>query len=125
MLEDDAGRLLITQRLKTASLGGLWEFPGGKVLAGETDQAALSRELRYRVDVDVDVGEQAMATTHQYETYDLEFHVYKCKLKGKNAKIRNAKVADHRWVRLDELGDFQFPDADAKTVAALLELEEV
>jgi 8-oxo-dGTP diphosphatase len=53
MLEKESGRYLITQRSKTSSLPLLWEFPGGRVQDGETDEAALKRELKERLHIDV------------------------------------------------------------------------
>src|SRR3569623_538223 len=60
-------RYLITQRRPAAVLGGLWEFPGGKVEEGETDAAALLREVHERVAVDVPVGACIARRTHDYD----------------------------------------------------------
>lgn len=123
MLEKEPGRYLITQRPPTASLPGLWEFPGGRVMEGETDAEALARELKERLGIEVDVRELAAQTHHSYADYDLDFYVFYCRLKDPNATFTHRKAADHRWVTLQEMGDYQFPGADARTLARLLELD--
>ncbi len=123
MLEREPGRYLITQRSKTASLPLLWEFPGGRVHHGETDAGALQRELKERLGLDVDVDEQAMTTHHEYDSYTLDFTVFHCRPARADQEVSHAVVADHRWVGLDEMGQFKFPDADARTLAKLLDLD--
>lgn len=123
MLEREPGRYLITQRSKTASLPLLWEFPGGRVNDGEGDTVALKRELSERLQLDVEVGELAMATHHDYETYSVDFHVFFCRLLREGQEPSHSRVNDHRWVALDEMGQYQFPDADARTLARLLDLD--
>lgn len=123
MLEQEPGRYLITQRSKNATLPLLWEFPGGRVNDAEDDQAALNRELKERLGLDVIVGELAMSTHHEYPSYDVDFHVYACRLARPGQEVSHAKVNDHRWVTLGEMGQYQFPDADARTLAKLLDLD--
>ncbi len=123
MLEREPGRYLITQRQKTASLPLLWEFPGGRVHEGEGDADALVRELKERLGLDVIVDEQAMATHHDYESYTVDFRVFHCRLAREDQDVSHAKVNDHRWAALDEMGQYQFPPADARTLAKLLDLD--
>ncbi len=122
MLEDGGGRYLITQRPPAASLPLLWEFPGGRAEAGETDEAALARELREEMGIDVDIGEQAMHTHHDYPAYEIDFRVYRCWMKDSTQPISHLRVHDHRWVALREMSDYEFPPADAKTLEKLLGL---
>lgn len=122
MLEKEEGRYLITQRPPRASLPLLWEFPGGRVQDGERDEAALKRELREEMGIDVAVGEEVMHTHHEYPEYDIDFRVFRCRLVSDTEEIQHLRVHDHRWVTLAEMGNFQFPDADARTLAKLLGL---
>ena len=124
MLEQEPGRYLITQRSKNASLPLLWEFPGGRVDEGEDDRAALARELKERLGLDVIVGEQAMSTHHEYPNYDIDFRVFSCRLKTPGQAVSHAVVNDHRSVTLSEMGQYTFPDADARTLAKLLDLDQ-
>jgi 8-oxo-dGTP diphosphatase len=120
MIEKD-GKYLITQRKPTATLPLLWEFPGGRVEPGETDQQALARELKEEMDIDVKVDEIAMHVQHSYPDYDIDFRVFRCKLvKG---SIKHLKVHDHRWVSPSELDDYEFPAADQKTFEQLLGIQ--
>ncbi|NMO14429.1 (deoxy)nucleoside triphosphate pyrophosphohydrolase [Pyxidicoccus fallax] len=123
MLQNERGCYLITQRPPTASLPLLWEFPGGRVEEGEDDATALAREIREEMGVDVHVLEQAMHTHHEYPTYDIDFRVFRCRLAEPESHIRHVRVHDHRWVTLEEMPNYRFPDADAKTLAKLLDLD--
>lgn len=123
MIEKQGGRYLITQRRPESSLPLLWEFPGGRVEDGETFEAALARELREEMAIDVDVAEQVMHTRHEYPSYDIDFRVFRGRLLSPESAIRHVRVHDHRWVTLAEMSGYKFPDADAKTLEKLLELD--
>ena len=120
MIERD-GKYLITQRLPTATLPLLWEFPGGRVEPDETDAQALARELKEEMDISVEVGEQAMHVQHAYPDYDIDFRVYRCRLLG--GVVRHIRVHDHRWVAAEDLDEYEFPSADQKTLEQLLEMQ--
>jgi 8-oxo-dGTP diphosphatase len=122
MIEKDGGRYLITQRPPASSLPLLWEFPGGRVEPGESDAEALARELREEMGIEVDIAEEAMHTHHDYPTYEIDFRVFRCSLRSPESEIRHIRVHDHRWVTLEEMSRYKFPDADAKTLEKLLGL---
>ncbi len=114
------GRFLITQRRPTAVLPLLWEFPSGKVEEGESDETALVREIRERLDVDVRVGKLSMFIKHEYEDYSLDFCVYRCELVAEGEGITPVRVHDWRWVEPAEMDQYAFPPADAQTIEKLL-----
>ena len=114
------GKYLITQRSPHATLPLLWEFPGGRVEPGETDEEALARELMEEMAISVSVGERVIHVEHGYENYDIDFCVYRCQLTG--GAIQHLRVHAHRWVAPHELDDYEFPAADEKTIAKLLGL---
>ena len=114
------GKYLITQRKPTSSLPLLWEFPGGRVEEGEADDAALKRELREEMEIDVEVGEASVAVTHEYSAYVIDFRVYRCKILTPDAQIKKTGVHDVRWVKPSELDEYEFPGADQATIDALL-----
>lgn len=104
------GRLLITQRLADDTLGGYWEFPGGKVEPGEELQVALWRELKEELGVETEVGAQIHHIVHAYPDRDVRLYFFDARIvSGEPQKL---EVADLRWVALDELMDYQFPEAD-------------
>jgi 8-oxo-dGTP diphosphatase len=115
-----AERYLITQRPATASLPLLWEFPGGRVEPGETDQEALAREVLELVGLRVEPGDRVIHVEHAYEGYDIDFCVYRCQLIS--GEPRHDRINDHAWVLPQELDHYQFPPADEKTIALLLGL---
>lgn len=114
------GRYLITQRKPTSSLPLLWEFPGGRVEAGEEDQAALARELMEGMRIRVAVGQASVRVVQEYEAYAIDFRVYRCQLEPSEQAPELVGVHDYRWVLPDELDQYEFPGADQATVDALL-----
>ena len=116
---EQQGRFLITQRRSTAVLAGLWEFPSGKVETGETDEAALRRELQERVGVDVSVGGSTAHRTHRYDGYVVDLVLYRASI-APSQEPRAIRVADVRWVAAQELENYAFPPADQATTDLLL-----
>jgi 8-oxo-dGTP diphosphatase len=114
------GKYLITQRRDEAVLPGLWEFPGGKVEEGETDEAALHREVLGRVGVDVVVQQRLAERHHSYEKYDVHLTLYACQLPA-DVTPQPVRVKDLRWVASSEFSSYRFPPADQATMDRLLE----
>ena len=111
------GRFLITQRRPEARMPLLWEFPGGRVEPGESDEAALARELREKLALSVEVGELSLRVTHSYDEYTLDFLVYRATTSDEPSPLR---VHQARWVRPEDFDQYEFPGADKKSVDALL-----
>lgn len=116
------GRYLITQRRGSAVLPLLWEFPGGRVEAGETDQAALKREFKGRLDAQISVGQLISYVSHPYEHYTVELYLYECRLETEELRAR--AVNDFRWARSDEFDQFNFTPADEASMSQLLGVDE-
>jgi len=115
------GRYLITQRTANAVLPLLWEFPGGRVESGESDEAALEREVAGRIGVPVTVGAKVGEHVHQYDHYEVHMVMFSCTLVAGEVPYP-ATVADLRWVTSREFLDYEFPPADETTLARLLGL---
>jgi 8-oxo-dGTP diphosphatase len=113
------GKYLITQRRDGAVLPGLWEFPGGKVEDGETEEAALAREVRGRIGVELEVGERVTKREHEYDGYSVHLSLYNCKLLP-NQEPKAVTVKDVRWVGSAEFTEYKFPPADQATMDQLL-----
>jgi 8-oxo-dGTP diphosphatase len=113
------GRYLITQRRPTAVLPGLWEFPGGKVEPGESDESALKREMRERVGVEVEVKLRMAQRTHKYDGYSVDLTLYQASILP-DQEPRPLRVADFRWAASGEFEKYPFPAADQATTDLLL-----
>ena len=109
-------RFLVTRRQAGVHLAGMWEFPGGKIDPGEPHAAALRRELREELDVEVDVGERVYHTVHAYDERTVELHFYRCGLRGEPRPLLGQQM---RWVPRSELASLGFPPADAELIAML------
>ncbi|MEZ4464586.1 MAG: NUDIX domain-containing protein [bacterium] len=117
-IEQD-GRFLITQRRPTAVLPLLWEFPSGRVEDGETDEEALAREIRERMDAEIRVGRLSMFIKHEYEDYDLDLRV---PVRAASDELSRKRVHDWRWdPRRD--GRVRVPPADARTSGCSSKIE--
>jgi mutator protein MutT len=107
---------LLTRRAETAHLGGLWEFPGGKVEHGESVEDAVVREVREELGCDVILGRALLTTRHTYEDLHVELHFFAASLVGEPAPQLGQEM---RWVPRAELGTLPLPEADAALVALL------
>jgi 8-oxo-dGTP diphosphatase len=113
------GKYLITQRRSTAVLPGLWEFPGGKVEPGESDEHALRRELRERLGVDVEVKGRMAHRLHHYDGYSVELNLYQTTILA-GQEPQAMRVAEVRWVASNDFENYPFPAADQATMDLLL-----
>ena len=104
------GRLLIDQRKLDGLLGGLWEFPGGKVESGETPAQAARREIREETGIEVEVGEKIAAVDHAYTHFRITLHAFTCRYVSGEA--RAIGCASIRWVHPSELDRYAFPKAN-------------
>lgn len=111
------GQYLLTQRNPHAVLPLLWEFPGGRVEEGESDQDALTRELQEKLGVEAVVAELSMHVTHEYDRYHLDMLVYHATI---SAEPHPLGVHSVRWVEPTDFSNYPFPGADQQTVDALL-----
>jgi len=121
-LVDPDRRVLIAQRPDGKSMAGLWEFPGGKVEAGETPEAALIRELREELGVETKQACLAPVSfaSHSYESFHLLMPLYVCRRWQGFAQAREHQAL--KWVRPQALRDYPMPPADEPLIAALCDL---
>ena len=121
-LVDADGRVLIAQRPAGRPMAGLWEFPGGKVEAGERPETTLIRELREELGITVE--EQCLAplafASHSYPDFHLLMPLYVCRRwQGTATALEGQKLA---WVRPNRLRDYPMPPADEPLIAHLMTL---
>ena len=117
-LVERGGRYLVTQRRETAVLPLLWDFPGGRVEEGETDEAALAREVMERLGVSVDVGQLISFVNHPYEKYAVDLYLYDCTLQTDRLSCRAVK--DYAWVTSEEMEKYSFTPVDEASMTKLL-----
>jgi len=121
-LVDADGRVLLAERPAGKSMAGLWEFPGGKVHGGETPEAALIRELKEELDIDVTASCLAPFTfaSHSYADFHLLMPLYVCRRwQGMVTPREGQRLA---WVRPPRLEEYPMPPADKPLVAMLRDL---
>ena len=118
-LIDVDGRVLLAERPQGKAMAGLWEFPGGKVKPGETPEAALIRELKE--ELDIDVAEACLAplsfASHRYERFHLLMPLYVCRRWTGSPEAREGQRL--AWVRPQKLEQYPMPPADKPLVAVL------
>lgn len=110
-------RLLISQRPLKGLLGGLWEFPGGKLEPGETLERCVQREIKEELGIDVAVGKEIAAIDHAYSHFKITLHVFDCRYV--QGITRAIGVKDFRWVKPSDLKRFAFPAANQPVIEAL------
>jgi mutator protein MutT len=94
-----------------------WEFPGGKVEAGESLQEALGREILEELGVRIQINDECFNVEHAYPNRTVRLHFFNCTiLEGEPSAL---EVVDMRWVEPSELAQFQFPPADAELIKQL------
>lgn len=118
-LIDPDGRVLLAQRPEGKSMAGLWEFPGGKVEAGETPEAALIRELHE--ELGIETWESCLApltfASHSYDSFHLLMPLFACRKWGGTPQSREGQAL--KWVRANALKDYAMPPADIPLIPIL------
>ena len=112
-----SGELLIAQRLESSSMGGMWEFPGGKKKSDESIEETILREIEEEVGICVKTGVKLLSFEHSYTNKKLYFTVYICELISGNPKpLASQKML---WVSPEKLIDYPFPAANTKIISKL------
>lgn len=114
---NDQGQILIDKRPPTGLLGGLWEFPGGKLEADETWEACIRREIQEELGIEIEVGEHLITLDHTYTHFRVTLNVYHCR--HRHGEPQPLECDEIRWVTVDELDQFPFPKANEKIITAL------
>ena len=120
LIQDDAGRFLLAKRAMGKTLGGFWEFPGGKLEAGETPADALSRELREELLVEIDVLELMDSVEHHYEKFSIS--LIPCRAKILNGVPTPTEHSDLGWFQIQEIDVDTLAPADVPILRQLVKL---
>ncbi len=108
------GKLLITRRKLDGLLGGLWEFPGGKVKKDESPEDACKREIKEETNLYVEIEGHLTRIDHAYTHFKIKMDVFYCSCKP--GSIRLNGPIDYRWIHLSEVDQFAFPKANNKFI---------
>ena len=111
------GELLIDQRLESSSMGGMWEFPGGKKNSDEIIEKTIERELNEELGIEVKVGAKLLSFEHAYTHKKLHFTVHFCEwMSGEPKPLASQKLL---WVSPEKLFNYPFPAANTKIISEL------
>jgi 8-oxo-dGTP diphosphatase len=121
-LIDPDGRVLLAQRPEGKSMAGLWEFPGGKIEAGETPEVALIRELQE--ELGINTWESCLApltfASHSYDDFHLLMPLFACRKWDGTPQSREDQAL--KWVHASQLRDYPMPAADVPLIPILRDL---
>lgn len=117
VVKNPSGQILISLRDEALHQGGLWEFPGGKIEAGETILAALARELKEELAITVDSARPLINIVHHYPDLSVQLHVYA--VERFSGEAESCEGQPFVWVDPNNLTDFQFPAANRPIVSAV------
>ncbi len=113
------GKILITKRSNKMKLGGMWEFPGGKIEPDENEKQCIIREIKEELFLDISVSRHFLNSQHKYEFGNVNLSSYICKIENGNIKLTEHE--NYNWVSIDELINFNFVPADECIVKKLIE----
>ena len=113
------GKTYIQKRVQGGLMGGLWEFPGGKLEQKETPEDCLLREIREELGVDVLIRHKLMTIKHSYTRFRVTLHVYLCRLPS--GRLRPTSCEKWKWVSTEEILTYPFPAANVKILNYLTE----
>lgn len=112
-------RILIDRRKQEGLLGGLWEFPGGKIEPNETFEDCVKREIKEELGIDIEVNDRLITVNHAYSHFKVTLNVFNCThLSGEPQTIECDEV---KWVTLDEIDSYPFPKANGQIIDAIKE----
>ncbi len=117
VINNKQGKILIDRRKETGEMGGLWEFPGGKIELGETIEECIKREVKEELDIEIIVGDRLTTITHTYKTFNVTLYVHNCQhLSGTPQPLECEEI---HWVEPAQMNQYQFPQANTQIINLL------
>lgn len=118
IVNNQQNKILITKR-QGGEFDNMWEFPGGKIEKGETNEEATIREIKEELSVDIKIKNYFTTINHQYETFYLTMHLYWAKIINGSLTLNEHKA--YKWVSKSQLDDVNWIPADIQLVAQIKE----
>ena len=123
VIRNQQGQILIDRRRRKGEMGGLWEFPGGKIESNETVEECIIREIKEELSLEIAVGKCLTVVNHTYSTFKITLFVHECRyLGGKPQPLASEEI---RWVNLEEMNQYNFPEANREIIATLNNFNEL
>ncbi|MCT3980132.1 (deoxy)nucleoside triphosphate pyrophosphohydrolase [Elizabethkingia anophelis] len=116
------GRILLCRRKPEKSLGGYWEFPGGKIEVGETEEESLYRELQEELGIRVEIERYFMSVVHDYDAFTIELIAYICRSEQSVCVLTDHD--EYQWVDKSELLNWKLAPADIPIANELCFMEQ-
>ena len=110
-------KILISQRMADDSLGGLWEFPGGKQEPGESLESCLIREISEELNIEIVIKKYLFSIGHIYKNKKITLHIFLCLLK--NGTPQKQEVQDWLWIDFANITDYELTPADVEVIKRL------
>ena len=121
VISNQQGKILIDRRKAEGEMGGLWEFPGGKIEPGETVEECIQREIQEELALTILVGDRLTTITHTYKTFKVTLYVHHCQYVG---GIPQALASEEiLWVEPSQIHQYQFPQANQQIINLLQQRE--
>lgn len=117
VITDEQGRIFVTQR-GYGDWKDWWEFPGGKIEAGETPQKALKREIQEELEAEIEVDELIQTINYDYPAFHLTMHCFRCTLANNHLNLLEHEAA--KWLAPQDLNSVRWLPADEEIIQRLM-----
>ncbi|MBE0639208.1 MAG: (deoxy)nucleoside triphosphate pyrophosphohydrolase [Bacteroidales bacterium] len=121
IIEKD-GKVLATRRASGSHLAGLWEFPGGKIEPGETDEECIIREILEELNLNIEIIGKLQPVEHLYSDKSIRLIPFICKLSSGQLTLKDH--SEYRWLGINELQSLDWAEADIKVVIEYLNISK-
>ena len=122
VIRNQQGKILIDRRRREGEMGGLWEFPGGKIESNETVEECIVREIKEELSLEIAVGKCLTVVNHTYSTFEITLFVHECQyLGGQPQPLACDEIC---WVNPEEMNQYSFPEANQAIIDTLNHLNE-
>ena len=112
------GKILAAQRKSESKLGGLWEFPGGKIEPNESPRDALTREINEELEAEIEIHEEICTTIYEYDFATVKLTTFRCTIQTDILTLNEHQ--DAKWLNIDDIYSVTWAPADLPTINAII-----